>query len=324
MTTLFYIYLRRGRIFVKRVYDSVAETVGETPLLRLKNTAERLGLFARVYAKAEWFNPTGSVKDRVALAMIEDAERRGILTAGSTIIEPTSGNTGIGLAMVAACRGYKVIIVMPESMSVERRRMISALGARVVLTDGALGMRGAIAEAERLANLIPNSFIPEQFSNPANPEIHRMTTGPEIYSALDGRVDIFVAGVGTGGSITGIGGYLKSVCPSVRVVAVEPLESQVIRGGTPGAHSLQGIGAGFIPDVLDKSLIDDIIAVGGDEAFAAARLIALCEGILVGISSGAALHAALLLAKKSENLGKNIVVLLPDGGEKYLSTPIFG
>ncbi len=306
-----------------RVYSSVAELIGGTPLLRLGNIEKSHGLSARLLAKLEYLNPAGSVKDRVAREMIDDAERSGKLSEGSVIIEPTSGNTGIGLAAVAASRGYRVIIVMPDTMSVERRQITAAYGAEIVLTPGSEGMSGAIAKAEELCRELDNSIIAGQFVNPANPGAHRKTTGPEIYDDTDGEVDVFVAGVGTGGTITGVGGYLKSRKPSVRVVAVEPDTSAVLGGGKAGPHMLQGIGAGFVPEILDTSVYDEIVAVGSEDAFGAARELGRREGILVGISSGAALYAATELAKQPENKGKTIVALLPDTGDRYLSTPLF-
>ena len=306
-----------------KIYSSAEALIGKTPLLELTNIEKELGTSARLLAKLEYFNPAGSVKDRAAKAMIDEAEASGKLKPDSVIIEPTSGNTGIGLALIAAVRGYRIIIVMPDSMSVERRQLMRAYGAELVLTDGALGMKGAIAKAEELAREIPNSFIPGQFVNPANAEAHRRTTGPEIYEDTDGEVDIFVAGVGTGGTITGVGEYLKSRKPDVRVVGVEPSDSAVLSGRAPGAHKLQGIGAGFIPSVLNTEIYDEVVTVTTEEAFAAGRLIGKREGVLVGISSGAALHAAILLARRPENAGKTIVVLLPDTGDRYLSTPMF-
>ena len=305
------------------IYTSADQLIGKTPLLELSNIEKSLGLKAKIYAKLEYFNPAGSVKDRIAKAMIDDAEAKGILTADSVIIEPTSGNTGIGLAAVAAARGYRIIIVMPETMSVERRQLMKAYGAELVLTDGTKGMKGAIAKAEELSKEIPNSFIPSQFTNPANPKAHFETTGPEIFEDTDGEVDIFVAGVGTGGTVTGIGEYLKSKKEGVKVVAVEPLSSAVLSKGTPGPHKIQGIGAGFVPEVLNTGVYDEIIAVDNDDAFKTGRLIGKSEGVLVGISSGAAAWAAIELAKRPENEGKKIVVLLPDTGDRYLSTALF-
>ncbi|MGM9625593.1 MAG: cysteine synthase A [Eubacteriales bacterium] len=306
------------------VYHSAAELIGKTPLVELTNLEKKYQLKARILAKLEYFNPAGSVKDRIALAMIDDAEARGVLKPGSVIIEPTSGNTGIGLASVAAARGYRIIIVMPETMSVERRQLMKAYGAELVLTEGAKGMKGAIAKANELANEIPDSFIPGQFVNPANPRIHYETTGPEIWADTEGKVDFFVAGVGTGGTITGVGKYLKEQNPAVRVVAVEPESSPVLSGGAPGPHKIQGIGAGFVPEVLDTAVYDEIIPVANEDAFAQGREIGRTEGILVGISSGAALRAAVTLAERPENEGKTIVVLFPDTGDRYLSTPMFG
>ncbi len=308
---------------MSNIYTSAEQLIGRTPLLELTNIEKEYNLETKILAKLEYFNPAGSVKDRVAKAMIEDAEKSGKLKAGSVIIEPTSGNTGIGLASVAAARGYRIIIVMPDTMSVERRMLMTAYGAELILTNGAEGMKGAIAKAEELAAEIPDSFIAGQFVNPANPAVHRETTGPEIYSDTDGKVDIFVAGVGTGGTITGIGEYLKSQNPDIKIVAVEPELSAVLSGNPAGAHPLQGIGAGFIPDVLNTDIYDEIITVSGEEAYQTGRLIGKKEGILVGISSGAAAFAALQLAKRPENSGKNIVVLLPDAGDRYLSTPLF-
>ena len=308
---------------MSKIYKSADELIGRTPLVELTNIEKEFNLGARILAKLEYFNPAGSVKDRIAKAMIDDAERKDILKQGSTIIEPTSGNTGIGLASVAAARGYKIIIVMPETMSVERRQLMKAYGAQLVLTDGSLGMKGAFTKAEELAKEIPNSFVAGQFVNPANPDIHRKTTGPEIWEDTDGKVDIFVAGVGTGGTITGVGQYLKSQNPNIKVVAVEPKSSAVLSTGVAGAHKIQGIGAGFIPDVLDTSVYDEIIAVENEDAFSSGRLVGKKEGVLVGISSGAAVSAAIELAKRGENKGKNIVVLLPDTGDRYLSTPLF-
>ena len=308
---------------MSKIYTSVDQLIGKTPLLELTHLEEAEGLEAKVLGKLEYLNPAGSVKDRVAKAMIDDAEQRGALKAGSVIIEPTSGNTGIGLASVAAARGYRIIIVMPETMSVERRQLMKAYGADLVLTEGAKGMKGAIAKAEELAKEIPNSFIPGQFVNPANPAAHKASTGPEIWEDTDGQVDLFVAGVGTGGTVTGVGKYLKSKNPNVKVVAVEPASSPVLSKGVAGAHKIQGIGAGFVPDVLDTKVYDEIITVTNEDAFATGRLIGHKEGVLVGISSGAAVWAALELAKRPENAGKKIVVLLPDTGDRYLSTPLF-
>ena len=305
------------------IYTSAAQLIGHTPLLELTHLEKEYGLKARLLAKLEYFNPAGSVKDRVALAMIEDAEQKGALTPQSVIIEPTSGNTGIGLASVAAARGYRIIIVMPDSMSVERRQLMKAYGAELVLTPGAQGMKGAIAKAEELAKEIPHSFIPGQFVNEANPRAHYAATGPEIWEDTDGEVDAFVAGVGTGGTITGVGRYLKEKNPAVRIVAVEPKTSAVLSTGVAGAHKIQGIGAGFVPDVLDTGIYDEIIPVADEDAFAAGRRIGQSEGVLVGISSGAAVHAALQLARRPEFEGKTIVVLLPDTGDRYLSSPMF-
>ena len=305
------------------IYTSADQLIGKTPLLELSNIEKKLNLNARILAKLEYFNPAGSVKDRIAKAMIDDAEAKGLLKEGSVIIEPTSGNTGIGLAAVAAARGYRIIIVMPETMSVERRQLMKAYGAELVLTDGTKGMKGAIAKAEELAQEIEGAFIPGQFVNPANPAAHLATTGPEIYEDTDGKVDIFVAGVGTGGTLTGVGTYLKSKNPEVKIVAVEPASSPVLSKGTAGAHKIQGIGAGFVPDVLDTGVYDEIIAVENDDAFKTGKLIGKSEGVLVGISSGAAAYAAIELSKRPENEGKNIVVLLPDTGDRYLSTPLF-
>ena len=308
---------------MSKIYTSVDQLIGKTPLLELTHLEQAEGLQARVLGKLEYLNPAGSVKDRVAKAMIDDAEQRGALKPGSVIIEPTSGNTGIGLASVAAARGYRIIIVMPETMSVERRQLMKAYGAELVLTEGAKGMKGAIAKAEELAREIPNSFIPGQFVNPANPAAHKASTGPEIWEDTDGKVDIFVAGVGTGGTVTGVGEYLKSRNPNVKVVAVEPAASPVLSNGVAGAHKIQGIGAGFVPDVLDTKIYDEIIPVENDDAFATGKLVGKKEGVLVGISSGAALWAAIQLAKRPENKGKTIVALLPDTGDRYLSTPLF-
>ncbi len=305
------------------IYTSADQLIGKTPLLELTHIEKALGLKAKVLAKLEYFNPAGSVKDRVAKAMIDDAEEKGLLKSGSVIIEPTSGNTGIGLAAVAAARGYRIIIVMPDTMSVERRQLMKAYGAELVLSEGAKGMKGAIAKADELAAEIPGSFIPGQFVNPANPKAHFETTGPEIYADTDGEVDIFVAGVGTGGTITGVGEYLKSKKPEIKVVAVEPATSPVLSKGTAGAHKIQGIGAGFVPKVLDTGVYDEIIPVANEDAFAVGKQIGKAEGVLVGISSGAAAWAAIELAKRPENEGKTIVVLLPDTGDRYLSTPLF-
>ena len=305
------------------VYTSADQLIGKTPLLELTHIEKKLGLKAKILAKLEYLNPAGSVKDRVAKAMIDDAEEKGLLKPGSVIIEPTSGNTGIGLAAVAAARGYRIIIVMPDTMSVERRQLMKAYGAELVLSEGAKGMKGAIAKADELAAEIPDSFIPGQFVNPANPKAHFETTGPEIYADTDGEVDIFVAGVGTGGTITGVGEYLKSKKPEIKVVAVEPATSPVLSKGTAGAHKIQGIGAGFVPKVLDTGVYDEIIPVANEDAFAVGKQIGKAEGVLVGISSGAAAWAAIELAKRPENEGKTIVVLLPDTGDRYLSTPLF-
>ena len=306
-----------------KIYTSAAELIGHTPLLELTNLEKKYGLKARILAKLEYLNPAGSVKDRIALAMIEDAEKKGLLTPQSVIIEPTSGNTGIGLASVAAARGYRIIIVMPDSMSVERRQLMKAYGAELVLTPGAQGMKGAIAKADELAAEIPHSFIPGQFVNPANPEAHYTTTGPEIWEDTDGTVDAFVAGVGTGGTITGIGRYLREKNPAVRIIAVEPKTSAVLSTGVAGKHGIQGIGAGFVPAVLDTGVYDEIIPVADEDAFATGRLVGKNEGVLVGISSGAAVWAALQLAQRPEMAGKTIVVLLPDTGDRYLSGPMF-
>lgn len=306
------------------ICKSADELIGKTPLLELTHIEKKYNLKAKILAKLEYFNVTGSVKDRIAKAMIDEAESSGKLTNGSVIIEPTSGNTGIGLASVGTARGYRVIIVMPETMSVERRQLVKAYGAELVLTEGAKGMKGAIEKARELASNIPNSFIPSQFTNPANPRIHYYTTGPEMWNDTDGEVDIFVAGVGTGGTITGVGEYLKSKCPEIKVVAVEPQGSAVLSTGVAGPHKIQGIGAGFVPDVLNTNIYDEIITVSNEDAFATGKLIGQSEGVLVGISSGAALNAAIELASRSENEGKTIVVLLPDTGDRYLSTPLFG
>ena len=308
---------------MSKIYTSADQLIGKTPLLELTHIEKEEGLEAKVLGKLEYFNPAGSVKDRIAKAMIDDAEQKGLLKPDSVIIEPTSGNTGIGLASVAAARGYRIIIVMPETMSVERRQLMKAYGAELVLTEGAKGMKGAIAKADELAKEIPNSFIPGQFVNPANPAVHKATTGPEIWEDTDGKVDIFVAGVGTGGTVTGTGAYLKSQNPNVKVVAVEPAASPVLSKGVAGSHKIQGIGAGFVPDVLDTKIYDEIITVENDDAFATGRLIGKHEGVLVGISSGAAVWAAIELAKRPENKGKTIVALLPDTGDRYLSTPLF-
>ena len=308
---------------MSKIYTSADQLIGHTPLLELVHIEKEESLEAKVLAKLEYFNPAGSVKDRIAKAMIDDAEAKGLLKPGSVIIEPTSGTTGIGLASVAAARGYRIIIVMPETMSVERRQLMKAYGAELVLTEGAKGMKGAIAKADELAKELPNSFIPGQFVNPANPAVHKATTGPEIWEDTDGKVDIFVAGVGTGGTVTGTGEYLKSQNSNVKVVAVEPASSPVLSQGHAGAHKIQGIGAGFVPDVLDTKIYDEIITVENDDAFATGRLIGKHEGVLVGISSGAAVWAAIELAKRPENKGKTIVALLPDTGDRYLSTPLF-
>ena len=308
---------------MSKIYTSADQLIGHTPLMELTHIEKNENLAAKILAKLEYFNPAGSVKDRIAKAMIDDAEAKGVLKPGSVIIEPTSGNTGIGLASVAAARGYRIIIVMPETMSVERRQLMKAYGAELVLTEGAKGMKGAIAKAEELSHEIPNSFVPGQFVNAANPKAHFETTGPEIYEDTDGKVDIFVAGVGTGGTITGVGQYLKSKLPNVKVVAVEPATSAVLSTGVAGAHKIQGIGAGFVPEVLDTKVYDEIIPVSNEDAFATGRMIGRSEGVLVGISSGAAVWAAIQLAKRPENAGKNIVVLLPDTGDRYLSTPMF-
>lgn len=308
---------------MSNIYKGTLGLIGNTPLVEAVNIEKELGLETRILLKLEYFNPAGSVKDRIAKAMIEDAEEKGVLKEGSVIIEPTSGNTGIGLAAIAAAKGYRIILTMPETMSVERRNILKAYGAELVLTDGALGMKGAIAKADELAKEIPNSFIPGQFVNPANPAIHKSTTGPEIWRDTDGEVDYFIAGVGTGGTITGVGEYLKSQNPNVKVVAVEPDSSPVLTEGKSGPHKIQGIGAGFVPDVLNTKIYDEIIRVENEDAFATGKLIAKKEGVLVGISSGAALYAALQLSKRPENKGKTIVVLLPDTGDRYYSTPLF-
>ena len=308
---------------MSKIYTSADQLIGHTPLLELTHIEKNNGLEAKVLAKLEYLNPAGSVKDRIAKAMLDDAEAKGLLKPDSVIIEPTSGNTGIGLASVAAARGYRIIIVMPETMSVERRQLMKAYGAELVLTEGAKGMKGAIAKADELAKELPNSFIPGQFVNPANPAAHKATTGPEIWEDTDGKVDIFVAGVGTGGTISGVGEYLKSQNPNVKVVAVEPASSPVLSKGTAGAHKIQGIGAGFVPDVLDTKVYDEIIPVANEDAFAAGKEVGRSEGVLVGISAGAALWAAIELAKRPENKGKTIVALLPDTGDRYLSTPLF-
>ena len=308
---------------MSNIYTSADQLIGKTPLLELTNIEKEEGLEATLLAKLEYFNPAGSVKDRIAKAMIDDAETKGLLKEGSVLIEPTSGNTGIGLASVAAARGYRIIIVMPETMSVERRQLMKAYGAELVLTEGSKGMKGAIARADELAKEIPNAFIPGQFINPANPAVHKATTGPEIWADTDGKVDIFVAGVGTGGTITGVGEYLKEQNPAVKVVAVEPAGSPVLSKGTAGSHKIQGIGAGFVPEVLNTAVYDEIIAVENEDAFAAGKKVGRTEGVLVGISSGAAVWAAIQLAKRPENKGKTIVTLLPDTGDRYLSTPLF-
>ena len=308
---------------MSNIYTSADQLIGKTPLLELTNIEKEEGLAATLLAKLEYFNPAGSVKDRIAKAMIDDAEAKGLLKKGSVLIEPTSGNTGIGLASVAAARGYRIIIVMPETMSVERRQLMKAYGAELVLTEGSKGMKGAIAKADELAKEIPNAFIPGQFVNPANPAVHKATTGPEIWADTDGKVDIFVAGVGTGGTITGVGEYLKEQNPAVKVVAVEPAGSPVLSKGTAGSHKIQGIGAGFVPEVLNTAVYDEIIDVENEDAFAAGKKVGRAEGVLVGISSGAAVWAAIQLAKRPENKGKTIVALLPDTGDRYLSTPLF-
>ncbi len=306
-----------------KIYENIAELVGGTPLLALRKIAEKNNLQAEILVKLEFFNPLGSVKDRVGKALVETAEKAGVLQPGGTIVEPTSGNTGIGLAFMAAVRGYELILTMPETMSVERRNLLKALGAKIVLTPGTAGMKGAIAKAQEIVETTPGAFMPQQFCNPANPEVHRLTTAEEIWRDTEGRIDIFVAGVGTGGTLTGVGDVLKRRSPQTRIVAVEPVDSPVLSGGKPGPHKLQGIGAGFVPEILKQDLIDEVIAVSTEEAFAAAKELAKAEGVLAGISSGAALHAALILASRAENAGKRIVVLLPDGGEKYLSTTLF-
>lgn len=306
-----------------KIYNGTIDLIGNTPLVEVKNIEKELGLEARVLVKLEYFNPAGSVKDRIAKGMIEDAEEKGLLKEGSVVIEPTSGNTGIGLAAIAAAKGYRIILTMPETMSVERRNILKAYGAEIVLTEGAKGMKGAIAKADELAKEIPNSFIPGQFVNPANPAAHRATTGPEIWNDTDGDVDIFIAGVGTGGTLTGVGEYLKEKKPDVKIVALEPATSPVLSEGKSGAHKIQGIGAGFVPDTLNTSVYDEIIPIENEDAFDEGRAFAVSEGVLVGISSGAALKAATILAKRPENKGKNIVVLLPDSGDRYLSTALF-
>lgn len=316
--------LRKEVYVMGKIYKSATELIGKTPLLELSNIEKKDELKAKIYAKLEYFNPAGSVKDRIAFQMIEDAEKEGKLTPGATIIEPTSGNTGIGLASIATAKGYKAVIVMPETMSVERRNIIKAYGAEIVLTDGTKGMKGAIAKAEELAKEIPNSFIAGQFVNPSNPKAHRLTTGPEIWEDTDGNIDVFVAGIGTGGTITGVGEYLKEKNPNLKVIAVEPATSPVLSKGVAGAHKIQGIGAGFIPATLNTSIYDEVIAVENDDAFEVSKEIAAAEGILVGISSGAALFAAKLIAGRPEYAGKNIVVLFPDSGDRYYSTPLFG
>ena len=308
---------------MSKIYNGALELVGNTPLVEVKNIEEELGLEARILVKLEYFNPVGSVKDRIAKAMIEDAEEKGLLKEGSVIIEPTSGNTGIGLASIAAVKGYRIILTMPETMSVERRNILKAYGAEIVLTEGAKGMKGAIEKADELAKEIPGSYIPGQFVNPANPEVHRKTTGPEIWKDTDGEVDLFIAGVGTGGTLTGVGEYLKSQNPDVKIVALEPASSPVLSTGKGGPHKIQGIGAGFVPDVLNTTVYDEIFTVENDDAFATGKLLAKKEGILVGISSGAALYGAIELAKRPENKGKTIVALLPDTGDRYYSTPLF-
>ena len=308
---------------MSKIYNGALELVGNTPLVEVKKIEEELGLEARILVKLEYFNPAGSVKDRIAKAMIEDAEEKGLLKEGSVIIEPTSGNTGIGLASIAAVKGYRIILTMPETMSVERRNILKAYGAEIVLTEGVKGMKGAIEKADELAKEIPGSYIPGQFVNPANPEVHRKTTGPEIWKDTDGEVDLFIAGVGTGGTLTGVGEYLKSQNPDVKIVALEPASSPVLSTGKGGPHKIQGIGAGFVPDVLNTTVYDEIFTVENDDAFATGKLLAKKEGILVGISSGAALYGAIELAKRPENKGKTIVALLPDTGDRYYSTPLF-
>ena len=308
---------------MSKIYNGALELVGNTPLVEVKNIEEELGLEARILVKLEYFNPAGSVKDRIAKAMIEDAEEKGLLKEGFVIIEPTSGDTGIGLASIAAVKGYRIILTMPETMSVERRNILKAYGAEIVLTEGAKGMKGAIEKADELAKEIPGSYIPGQFVNPANPEVHRKTTGPEIWKDTDGEVDLFIAGVGTGGTLTGVGEYLKSQNPDVKIVALEPASSPVLSTGKGGPHKIQGIGAGFVPDVLNTTVYDEIFTVENDDAFATGKLLAKKEGILVGISSGAALYGAIELAKRPENKGKTIVALLPDTGDRYYSTPLF-
>ena len=308
---------------MSKIYNGALELVGNTPLVEVKNIEEELGLEARILVKLEYFNPAGSVKDRIAKAMIENTEEKGLLKEGSVIIEPTSGNTGIGLASIAAVKGYRIILTMPETMSVERRNILKAYGAEIVLTEGAKGMKGAIEKADELAKEIPGSYIPGQFVNPANPEVHRKTTGPEIWKDTDGEVDLFIAGVGTGGTLTGVGEYLKSQNPDVKIVALEPASSPVLSTGKGGPHKIQGIGAGFVPDVLNTTVYDEIFTVENDDAFATGKLLAKKEGILVGISSGAALYGAIELAKRPENKGKTIVALLPDTGDRYYSTPLF-
>ncbi len=308
---------------MEHIYKTLTDLIGKTPLLELSNFEKKKGLNAQLIAKLEYFNPAGSVKDRVGKAMIDEAEKQGLLKSDSVIIEPTSGNTGIGLASVAAARGYRIILTMPETMSVERRNLLKAYGAELVLTEGAKGMRGAIEKAEELAKEIPNSFIPGQFTNPANPAVHKATTGPEIWEDTDGKIDIFVAGIGTGGTVTGVGEYLKAKNPAVKIVGVEPADSPVLSQGKAGPHKIQGIGAGFVPDTLNTKIYDEVITVGNEDAFKTGREIANTEGLLIGISSGAAVWAAVQLAKRPENEGKRIVVLLPDTGERYLSTPMF-